>query len=432
MPASLLLLSALVVQAHAWDDTRPVVAAGETTQGLDVPIPLGFAFDPIVRDPIWVGLEIRLGGTATVGVELEGDGTLTWGGELEQGTFVWAYDAATTRLSLDNLAEFSVVVTVRDGDANGATLLSQTLTGAQVDWEDDLGVEDGALLPGDDPSELVVTEAGAGFTGIQFALGNFINFKNGFTGEIQADATVHGVSIATAVDGVATAGTPFQPGEGVPGLDVKVGYTADVDLDLAWVFTADPTLEINLGLFTIPIPIALKGQELQAIQGTVRVEAVGEARHPFGRVGDITTALPPVDAGAVTQGVVTVPNPGEGPLSLEVVGLEGKDAAAFSAPTTPWTVEAGKRVGTSLGVTTTTPGTLEATLELATSDPWNPTVFVPLEMEVRGPDEPDEDLSPDALPTVDGCGCASGASPSGLAGLLGLVGLLVRRRRSAR
>lgn len=431
MLRSALLLATLTGPAHAWEDVQPVVATGETIQGLDVPVPLGFSFDPFVIDPIWVGIELTLGGNAKIGVELEGDATLRWGDELPSGTFVWSFEPAQTRLTLDNLGEFSVAVTIREVDSNGKVLLSQVLTGAQVTWVDELGVEDGALLPGDDPDELVVTKAGTGFSGINFNVGSFLRFTDGLTGEIQADGTVHGVRLATAVDSITTAGTPFEPGYGEPALDVKVGYEASVDLDLAYVFTADPTLSVNLGLFTIPIPVALKGQEIQAIEGTVGVEAVGETRHVFGHVGEVTAAVPPVDAGASTEALISIPNPADGPLIVQVVGVQGDDAEAFTASSAPFTVAPRATGTTSLGVITSKPGNLEATVELATNDPWNPTVFVPLTLTVRAPVVPEEDFTPDALPAVDGCGCAGGGSRPAVAGLAVLLLALRRRRHRA-
>lgn len=429
-PHAMLLLGLLSTPAWAWDSTIPIDASGTKAQGIDVEVPLGFAVAGY-----WIGGVLKLTGEARPVVTMSSDATLSWGDDLGPGVFRHEVAPIETALDLDTDAAYGLALQIRAGDAGGAVLLGFDVVGDSIVWKEELGVEDGALLPGDDPEQLEATEVGASFPGVGFNLGSVvgISLTQALTSEIHADAEVRGIDVRTAVDGVVSSDEAFDVADGTPGLDVAIQYTCEVDLRLAYTITKNPVLTLNLGI-PIPITIPLKDTSIEAISGTVEVEAIGHGRHAFGRadtaeVGGLTA----VEVGESKTFEVTVENGGSGPLDVEVIGVSGPDGSMFDGPDTPWQIPANDRADTAFTFAPTSATNTRATLVLGTSDPWNPQLDLTLRAigTVDGVAPDPDDGDPQTTPDYEACGCAQGRGPASgaFAGLFALV-LATRRRRA--
>ncbi len=210
--------------------------------------------------------------------------------------------------------------------------------------------------------------------------------------------------------------------------DLTVLPVGVIDYDGAIVLRPNVYVEIagsrfDLAPFDVPIPIADVSEGSRFDPADVHVPL------PDLRVRERTLDLGEVVIGGAAERLLTIENPGEAPLTVDVVA----PAAPFAASPSALLVPPRSSVRLTVRFAPATAGPASGELSLTSNDPDAQTVIVALRGTGVAPmtdaSVPVDAGPGDAPPTDGGCGCRAASRSGGAGWLLALFALALRRRR---
>ncbi|MEZ4340163.1 MAG: MYXO-CTERM sorting domain-containing protein [Sandaracinaceae bacterium] len=410
-------------------------------------------FDDVMLDSGWVPagspLQVRfalmLGGSTQV--NMGGTSVTSWPPPLSE---VVLGRAGTGRLAINYGIE--IIARIR---------FDVTVAGTRYTWEGDIPIPGGIppdlrmadestfdpfLLPPSETVAMVMDETGAIpviNTDITDSLIPIPGIGGGFlltaTGSLGAAYVTNRIVVDDAVDAITTEGgsVVVRAGPDEPELgaakDVRITPEGTISYDGAIILAPSLYIEVagrrfELPIAEVPIPIADFDSNTDFNTAEVHVPL------PDIRVDPTSLDFEPTAVGASSQVLLTVHNEGEAPLVVEV----RDPAAPFAVTEHALTIPPSSSARLAVDFAPFIDGDRSAVLFLASNDPDEPLVTIPLSGSGFGEATLDggvaSDAGPSGPPTAGGCACRASRAPhpGGALWLVGLLGLglsAARRRR---